>query len=58
VNYAVLGNGAGPAGYHWVNLTLYGVNVGLVYVLGLLVFEDAGFASAVDRIGDQCCGAR
>ena len=37
VNYAVLGNGTHPAGYHWVNLALHGVNVSLVYLLGILV---------------------
>jgi protein O-mannosyl-transferase len=34
-NYAVLGNGEHPAGYHWVNLLLHAVNVFLVYALGL-----------------------
>ena len=38
LNYAVFGNGTHPAGYHWVNLALHGVNVSLVYLLGLLVF--------------------
>ena len=37
LNYAVFGNGANPAGYHWVNLALHGVNVSLVYLLGILV---------------------
>ena len=37
VNYAVLGSGVRPAGYHWVNLGLHGVNVSLVYLLGILV---------------------
>ncbi|MGA9624083.1 MAG: DUF1736 domain-containing protein, partial [Bryobacteraceae bacterium] len=41
VNYAVFGNGKRPAGYHWVNLALHAVNVSLVYLLGLLVFEAA-----------------
>jgi protein O-mannosyl-transferase len=40
-NYAVLGNGPRPAGYHWVNFALHGFNVSLVYLLGLLVFEEA-----------------
>src|SRR5271157_751631 len=39
LNYAVLGNGTNPAGYHWVNLALHLANVSLVYMLGLLVFE-------------------
>jgi tetratricopeptide (TPR) repeat protein len=37
LNYAVFGNGTHPAGYHWVNLALHGVNVSLVYLLGILV---------------------
>jgi tetratricopeptide (TPR) repeat protein len=37
VNYAVLGNGTHPAGYHWVNFALHAVNVSLVYLLGILV---------------------
>jgi tetratricopeptide (TPR) repeat protein len=41
LNYAVFGNGTHPAGYHWVNLGLHAVNVSLVYLLGLLVFEAA-----------------
>src|SRR5262249_41354404 len=34
-NYAILGNGERPAGYHWVNFGLHTVNVLLVYALGL-----------------------
>ena len=34
-NYAVLGNGAHPAGYHWINFLLHAGNVLLVYALGL-----------------------
>jgi hypothetical protein len=41
LNYAVFGNGTHPAGYHWVNLALHAVNVSLVYLLGILVFEAA-----------------
>src|ERR1039458_1788312 len=33
----VFGNATHPAGYHWVNLALHGVNVSLVYLLGILV---------------------
>jgi tetratricopeptide (TPR) repeat protein len=47
LNYAVFGNGTDPAGYHWVNLALHGVNVSLVYLLGMLVFEAAGPALAL-----------
>ncbi len=38
-NYSVLGNGANPSGYHWLNFSLHAVNIGLVYLLGLLIFE-------------------
>src|SRR5579871_570735 len=27
LNYAIFGNGIDPAGYHWVNFALHGVNV-------------------------------
>jgi len=39
-NYAILDNGAHPAGYHWVNFALHAVNIALVYLLGLLLFRD------------------
>ena len=35
VNYAVLGNAADPAGYHWVNLFLHVANTWLAYALML-----------------------
>lgn len=38
-NYSVLGNGTDPSGYHWLNFILHAVNMGLVYLLGLLIFE-------------------
>jgi tetratricopeptide (TPR) repeat protein len=40
VNYAILGNGPHPAGYHWVNFALHAVNIALVYLLGLLLFQE------------------
>lgn len=43
-NYAVLGNGANPAGYHWVNFALLAVNMALVYFLGLLLLKEASWA--------------
>jgi tetratricopeptide (TPR) repeat protein len=47
VNYAVLGNGPRPAGYHWVNLALHEVNVALVYALGVLVLGQTAPAWAL-----------
>src|ERR1051325_5181902 len=44
LNYAVFGNGTNPPGYHWLNLTLHGLNVSLVYALGFLVLEQAPLA--------------
>lgn len=38
-NYAVLGNGADPYGYHVFNFALHAVNMLLVYALGLVIFE-------------------
>jgi protein O-mannosyl-transferase len=46
-NYSILGNGSRAAGYHWVNFVLHAANVGLVYLLGLLIFEAAGPAFAL-----------
>jgi hypothetical protein len=40
VNYAIFGNGSHPAGYHWVNFALHAVNIALVYLLGLLLFQE------------------
>ena len=40
LNYAILGNGTNPAGYHWVNLILHLANVTLVYALGALIFGE------------------
>lgn len=37
-NYAVLGNGENPAGYHWINLLLHLGNVLLVYALARRLF--------------------
>ncbi len=34
LNYAILGNGDQPAGYHWVNLVLHMVNALLVFAVG------------------------
>ena len=39
-NYAILGNGAAPAGYHLVNLVLHAANIALVYLLGWLLLAE------------------
>lgn len=49
-NYAVLGNGPNPAGYHVVNFILHAINVWLVYELALLLLRRPGpgfFAAAL-----------
>ncbi len=43
-NYAVLGNGTRTTGYHLINFGLHGLNVSLVYLLGLLIFSRATWA--------------
>ena len=47
LNYAVLGDGPRPAGYHGVNFVLHEVNVALVYALGILIFADTAPAWAL-----------
>jgi tetratricopeptide (TPR) repeat protein len=39
LNYT-LGSGEDPAAYHWTNFALHGINVTLVYALGILIFAD------------------
>jgi tetratricopeptide (TPR) repeat protein len=46
-NYAILGNGPRPAGYHWVNFLLHGINALLVYSLGLVLFRKMAPAAAL-----------
>jgi protein O-mannosyl-transferase len=50
LNYAVLGNGTQPAGYHWFNFLVHAANIALVYVLGLLVLAEAPVAIAMAAI--------
>ena len=39
-NYAILGNGVNPAGYHILNFAIHLGNIALVYLLGLALFSD------------------
>ena len=50
VNYAVLGNGPHPAGYHWVNFALHAFNLALVYLLGMVVFQESALALAIAAV--------
>jgi tetratricopeptide (TPR) repeat protein len=50
LNYAVLGNGPRPVGYHWVNFVLHEVNVALVYALGVLTLGETAPALALAAI--------
>jgi tetratricopeptide (TPR) repeat protein len=49
-NYAILGNGVAPAGYHWVNFALHAANIALVYLLGLLLLGEFAPALAMAAI--------
>jgi tetratricopeptide (TPR) repeat protein len=59
-NYAILGNGENPAGYHFLNLLLHMGNALLLYSLALRLFARAGpafFAAALwaaHPIGTEC----
>ena len=50
LNYAVLGNGPQPAGYHWVNLGLQALNIALVYALGITILGETAVAWAMAAI--------
>jgi tetratricopeptide (TPR) repeat protein len=50
LNYAVFDDGANPAGYHWFNFLLQGVNVSLVYALGISIFVEPSLALAFAAI--------
>uniref|UniRef100_Q024D1 Uncharacterized protein n=1 Tax=Solibacter usitatus (strain Ellin6076) TaxID=234267 RepID=Q024D1_SOLUE len=39
-NYSVLGNEANASGYHCINFLLHALNIGLVYLLGMAIFEE------------------
>jgi hypothetical protein len=59
-NYAILGSGENPAGYHFTNLLLHLCNALLLYGLGLRLFARAGpafFAAALwaaHPVGTEC----
>jgi hypothetical protein len=44
-NYAILGNGTSPAGYHWINFLLHAANVLLVYILAIRFAGPGGRAA-------------
>lgn len=50
LNYALFGNGAQPTGYHWVNFAIHGINVTLVYGVGMLVFRERQLALSLAAI--------
>ncbi len=50
LNYAVLGGGARPPGYHWTNFVLHALNAALVYALGTILFGEAAPALALAAI--------
>ena len=49
-NYSILGNGANPAGYHWVNYLLHAIAVTLLYLLGLRIFRRMAPALAMAAV--------
>ncbi len=49
-NYAILGNGDAPAGYHAINLALHAANIALVYLLGWLLLTEFWPAFAMAAI--------
>ena len=49
-NYAILGNGTQPAGYHWINFGLHAINIALVYALGLMLLGEIAPAFALAAV--------
>ncbi len=50
VNFAILGNGPHPAGYHWGNFAIHAVNILLVYSLGLLILRRPWLSMALAAV--------
>jgi protein O-mannosyl-transferase len=50
LNYAILGSGTAPEGYHWLNFLLHAFNIVLVYCLALALFEDRTAALAASAL--------
>jgi hypothetical protein len=46
-NYTILGQADHPAGYHWLNFALHGLNIAMVYLLGLVLFGEVWPAAAM-----------
>jgi hypothetical protein len=49
-NYAILGNGENPAGYHWINLLLHALNVFLVYLLAFRLLRKISPAALIAAV--------
>jgi tetratricopeptide (TPR) repeat protein len=46
LNYALLGGGTTPDGYHWLNFSLHAINILLVYLVALAVLGEMPIAAA------------
>lgn len=46
-NFAILGNGANPWGYHAINLLLHGLNLTLAYLLGFWILGEIRVAAVM-----------
>jgi protein O-mannosyl-transferase len=49
-NFAVLGNGDRPEGYHWINFLLHGLNATLVYLLAFTILGRSAAALAMAAV--------
>jgi hypothetical protein len=50
LNFTIFGNRFNPAGYHWINLCIHCVNIGIVYALGMLLLERPRMAFMISLI--------